>query len=100
MALIDPMNKGQVERLFLLIEECGEVIQAATKVLRHGWEGSYDNGEKNRAALERELGDVLAILALMGEKNADIHLKAIRVYSGQKLEKLTARDNRFVYFQD
>jgi NTP pyrophosphatase (non-canonical NTP hydrolase) len=99
MALIDPMNKGQVERLVLLIEECGEVIQAASKVLRHGWEGSYVNGEKNRTSLERELGDVLAILSLMGERNSDIHLNAIRVYSGQKLEKLTASNNRFVYFQ-
>ena len=59
-----PFNKltpAESERLALLIEEAGEVIQAATKVLRHGW-NSYDptlppgKAMSNRASLEKEMG--------------------------------------------
>ena len=31
------LTPAQAERLAILIEECGEVIQAATKILRHGY---------------------------------------------------------------
>lgn len=33
----------EAERLVVLMEECGEVIQACSKILRHGWKSS--NGE-------------------------------------------------------
>jgi len=64
------LNPAQDERLALLIEECGEVIQAAAKILRHGYE-SYNPTvpvEKritNRVALEWEIGDLLYILELL-----------------------------------
>lgn len=59
---MDHFNKltpAEDERLAILIEECAEVIQAATKIQRHGYESTDpDSGETNRAALERERGDL------------------------------------------
>lgn len=51
------------ELLILLIEECGEVIQAATKCLRFGFDSDHRvNGYgRNDHALSRELGEVAAV---------------------------------------
>lgn len=59
------LTNSQVERLAMLVEECGEVIQAATKVLRHGYE-SFDPDNpaltSNAEHLEREICDLLAVV--------------------------------------
>lgn len=53
------LTPAEAERLALLAEECGEVIQAIGKILRHGYESRHsDGGPTNREALERECGDV------------------------------------------
>ncbi len=55
------LTEAQAERLAILVEECGEVVQAACKILRHGYD-STNNGqmsETNRQQLQRELGDLL-----------------------------------------
>lgn len=63
------------EKLYLLIEECGEVIQSASKILRHGYHSENPaTGERNRAALEREIADVLLavnILQASGDVDQD-----------------------------
>jgi NTP pyrophosphatase (non-canonical NTP hydrolase) len=56
------VTPAKAERLNVLIEECGEVIQAATKILRHG---SCSNGHNNRIALEHELGDLKWAVSLL-----------------------------------
>ncbi len=52
------LHPAEAERLALLIEECGEVVQAASKVLRHGYK-SYDptvrGGPDNQEALAKEI---------------------------------------------
>ena len=50
------------ELLVLLIEECGEVIQAATKCLRFGWDVDHgvDYGN-NRDQLAKEMGELVAV---------------------------------------
>lgn len=57
------MSLTQDDLLILLIEECGEVIQAATKCLRFGFDVDHgvDYGN-NKLVLSREAGDLLAIL--------------------------------------
>ncbi len=45
-----------------VIEECAEVIQAATKILRFGLNGSYPDGRTNIDVLIQECGDVLACI--------------------------------------
>jgi NTP pyrophosphatase (non-canonical NTP hydrolase) len=50
------------EVLILLIEECGEVIQAATKCLRFGWDVDHGLGYgNNRDQLAKELGELTAV---------------------------------------
>lgn len=60
------------ERLALFVEEAGECLQAAGKVLRHGWTPtdrsvsppvSYDN----RADLAREIGQLMHAARLLCE---------------------------------
>jgi hypothetical protein len=45
--------------LILLIEECGEVIQAATKCLRFGYEHFHPDYGVNCEVLAAEVGDLL-----------------------------------------
>jgi len=51
------LTDAQAERLHILVEELGEAIQAAGKILRHGYESGW-NGSNNRHDLEKELGHV------------------------------------------
>lgn len=57
-----PFNRltpAEAERLAVLAEECGEVVQAVGKILRHGYESRHPNGgPTNRETLERECGDL------------------------------------------
>ena len=48
--------------LILLIEECGEVIQAATKCLRFGWDRHQPGYGINNEALSAEIGDVFGVV--------------------------------------
>lgn len=62
------LTPAEAERLALLAEECGEVIQMVGKVLRHGYRSHHPSiidGPDNRGLLEREIGDVQAIVRLM-----------------------------------
>lgn len=51
--------------LILLIEECSEVIQAATKIIRFGAENYYQDGKRNDEELVQEIGDVFAVVERM-----------------------------------
>jgi NTP pyrophosphatase (non-canonical NTP hydrolase) len=60
------MTPGERERLVMLIEECGEVIQAASKCLRHGYESTHPKGgETNRQYVTREYEDLLSVVWAM-----------------------------------
>lgn len=53
----------QDDLLILLVEECGEVIQAATKCLRFGFDIDHNvNYGRNDLALAREVGDLTAVI--------------------------------------
>lgn len=66
------LNPAQVERLAILAEECGEVVQIVGKILRHGL-NSYnptvapEKQKPNRALLEKELGDLLWAISKMDD---------------------------------
>jgi len=67
------LSPAHAERIALLLEECGEVVQICGKILRHG-EFSYHPGNPNvpnRQILEREIGDVICAIELM-QVNGDI----------------------------
>ncbi len=74
MANRKPFDNGltpaQAERLALLAEECGELVQAIGKVLRHGYDSHNPNDRThrgNRADVEREAGQVIAVIDMMCE---------------------------------
>jgi NTP pyrophosphatase (non-canonical NTP hydrolase) len=50
------------EKLILLIEECGEVIQAATKCLRFGFDRHEPGYGINCDVLAKEIGDLEGVI--------------------------------------
>ncbi len=59
-------NTSQIEEaLVILQEECAEVIVEASKIKRFGLDGSYNDGPTNRERLEKEVGDVLAMIDIL-----------------------------------
>jgi NTP pyrophosphatase (non-canonical NTP hydrolase) len=84
------LTPAEAERLALLAEECGEVIQAIGKVLRHGYESRHPNGgPTNREALEKEIGDVHHATIRMGNAG-DISGNAVLRHADDK-EKNVAK---------
>ena len=82
------LTPAEAERLAILSEECGEVIQAIGKILRHGYDSKHpDGGPTNRGQLELELGDILCIGRLMCNEN-DIRKSAIEDRAKTKPAKL------------
>jgi len=67
------LTPAETERLAMLAEEAGEIVQAVGKILRHGYEGFHpDNpGITNRGLLENEIADLHAV-QLMMETKGDI----------------------------
>jgi len=88
---MEPFNgltPAQAERLALLAEECGEVIQAIGKVLRHGYESTHpDGGPTNRENLERECGDLRYAVMLMAI-SGDLKEAAISRSSVEKFKSV------------
>ena len=60
------LTPAEAERIALLMEECGEVVQICGKILRHGFESRHPTGTTtNRTELAKELGDVEAAVLIM-----------------------------------
>lgn len=82
------LTAPQAECLSLIAEEAAEVIQAVTKIQRHGLESCHPTGgPDNRHALEIELGDLNTAVRIAvdngwlsaGEIDAAAKIKARRV---------------------
>lgn len=92
------LSKGETERLAMLAEEAGEVIQAVGKVLRHGYESYHPadlykgiaqpGAESNRDRLYNELCDLLGVLKLMTSKQdlKELSETQVRVAMERKLK--------------
>lgn len=66
-AHFNQLTPAQAERLAILAEECGEVIQIIGKILRHGLDSCHPvTRETNRSALLREITDVKAAMVIIG----------------------------------
>lgn len=74
------MNKIE-ELLTITMEECGEVTQACSKIMRFG------QSQKNLDSLEDEIGDMLCMIDLLHEYDL-IRWRAIEERAGIKREKL------------
>lgn len=92
---INNLVPQEIERLSILVEECGEVIQAATKVLRHGYYSVHPVSEEtNLDSLQKELGDLRAAIILMGVAG-DIDKATIHKAAVDKCERL----KKWVHYQ-
>jgi len=86
------LTPAQAERLAMLAEEAGEVIQAVGKILRHGldnWSPTNPDPAPNRYHLRREITDFLAVVSLL-EQEGDIELR-------RASDVAFARDRRLRY---
>jgi len=76
----------QEETLVILMEECGEVIQECSKILRFGNDASK---------LTKELGDLQYMINLTAN-HLDIGVVKIGVHANEKREKLKKFSNIIV----
>jgi NTP pyrophosphatase (non-canonical NTP hydrolase) len=85
------LTPAEAERLALLAEECGEVIQVIGKILRHGYD-SYNphdpDAGNNRMLLEKEIGDLSATIDIMRWER-DVRDKGIHDAADRKLKRIS-----------
>lgn len=80
------MNDYKQEMLTILMEECAEVIQEASKIIRFGEDSEY-NGETALARLEKELGDLQCMVGLLHSYDMVSYTK-LDEYADAKYAKL------------
>jgi len=73
----------KTETLVILMEECGEVIQECSKILRFG-----NDADK----LHKELGDLICMIKLT-EDNLNLDMNKTFEYSTDKYNKLRSWSN-------
>lgn len=84
------LKPAQAEILALLAEECGELVQAIGKALRHGLDSCHPlspNGPNNLSNIEEECGDVLAAIDLLTYYTA-AHSAVIESHKQDKLDRV------------
>lgn len=84
------LSPAQSERLTIVAEECGEVVQAIGKILRHGYGSVHPadtDGPNNRERLERELGDLRAVVQMMLDAG-DVEPLAVQQYAISKASRM------------
>jgi len=76
------------EALHLLIEECAETIQAATKALRHGLANKHPvSKQTNSTGLTSEIGDIFAAVEILMQLKV-LRPKAVDEARQKKLAKI------------
>jgi hypothetical protein len=65
------MNKETEETLVILQEECAEVIQSVSKILRFGFDSRYptEDSASTKECLTMEVGQVLCMINLLIDQN-------------------------------
>lgn len=84
------LTEAEIERLAMLAEEAGEIVQIVGKILRHGYDSRHPDdlsGPDNREMLERELGDLAAVQELMS-RDKDVSLLQIDDMRRRKLGRI------------
>ena len=74
------MKKVDPYLLIVTMEECGELVQACSKVYRHG------NKKRDRKLLSQEVGDVLAMMNLLCEEGL-VDMKVVNKKRIQREQK-------------
>lgn len=86
------LTPAQAERLAILAEEAGEVIQMVGKVLRHGYHSHHPDTPSisNRALLAEEVGDLRAVIDDMSAVHNDFDAALVEHRRRSKLRRLDA----------
>lgn len=85
------------EALYILMEECAEVTQAISKILRFGWDAvnpMVESDQNNKSHLEEEMGDLLAMIEIVTERYT-LSAEAIQDAKLNKINKLKKWSNIF-----
>jgi NTP pyrophosphatase (non-canonical NTP hydrolase) len=90
------INDKLKEALIITQEECAEVIQSISKVMRFGFESRYptDESESTKDSLEAEVGQLLCMIDILISRNI---IDGGRVYDARekKKEKLKIWSNLY-----
>lgn len=83
------LSPAEDEALALIAEECAEVIQAVTKIQRHGLHSHHPDSPhiSNRTTLQKEIGDLQAALHV-GDMQVLVDVGAVGYMCERKLENL------------
>lgn len=84
------LTPAQLERLAILSEECGEVVQVIGKILRHGFDSASPvevNATRNRGLLEYEIGHVYHAIQRMLDAG-DIQHGNVAFHQETKAERI------------
>lgn len=66
------LTPAEAERLYMLSEEAGEIVQMVGKILRHGYESYHPNDDDqtiNRVLLLSEINDLIGVVHGMVQEN-------------------------------
>ena len=97
--LSNGLTAASIERLALLSEECGEVIQVIGKILRHGFDSAspvpHEMGqETNRVLLAKEIADLNIIIWGLIEPSKDIEYETYIKKYKEKIERI----NKYLHY--
>lgn len=87
---VSGLTPAQEERLNKFVEECAEGIQAAMKILLHGFSSMDPTAAQpvpNVLQLEREIADILNAVELLA-RGRDIDMTNVRIRQDQKWYKM------------
>lgn len=90
MAFDNGLTAAEAERLAILAEEAGEVVQAVGKILRHGYDSRHPDAtrfDSNRNDLSKELGDLIGLVDLMVQAR-DLDQAPIMIRRRGKIQRL------------
>lgn len=88
------MNEDTKEILTILQEECAEVIVEVSKCFRFGPDQMMEGVDvSNIQRLEKEIGDVLAMIELLVNKDIGVTTDGLEIASKAKIEKLKQWSN-------
>ena len=88
------MNEDTKEILTILQEECAEVIVEVSKCFRFGPDQMMEGvNVSNIQRLEKELGDLLAMVELLVDKDIGVSTDGLEIASKAKFQKLKQWSN-------
>jgi len=88
------MNEDTREIILILSEECAEVAKEVSKIMRFGPDQIKPGKDKtNIEVLQEELGDLLAMIELLVDKNIGVSKEGLELAKKAKFEKLKQWSN-------